>query len=219
MRQVTQVTRVERRWPVALSIFVVVSLVASLPARTTVYPPLAYAVTALLIASMLAVAISSAKARWLRIESIVLFVFLAIASFAVVNALRYLLSEMLHPSTTVTGLHLLTSSIGVWVANVLVFSLVYWRVDRGGPEARVNQAGTRADWLFAQEGASEHVPHDWRPIFVDYLFLAFCTATAFSPADAQPLTPRAKLLVMAESIISLVTIIVVASRAINILAT
>jgi hypothetical protein len=102
---------------------------------------------------------------------------------------------------------------------VLVFSVTYWRIDRGGPEDRANNARKRPDWIFPQENAGEFVPAEWRPAFVDYLFLAFCTATAFSPTDAQPITSRAKVLMMLESTISLVTIAAVASRAINILGT
>jgi hypothetical protein len=112
---------------------------------------------------------------------------------------------------------LLTSSIAVWVTNVLMFSLLYWQIDRGGPESRVNNASTQPDWLFPQAGAPEDAPPDWRPTFVDHLFLGFSTATAFSTTDVMPLTPRAKMLMMLESTISLVTIVVVGPRAINIL--
>jgi hypothetical protein len=140
-----------------------------------------------------------------------------IAGFGIIAALKTLISAMVRRSSEVTGLHLLTSSIAVWATTVLLFSVAYWRIDRGGPEARANHANRKPDWLFPQENAGEDVPPDWRPTFVDYLFLAFCTATAFSPTDAQPLTARGKLLMMLESTISLVTIVVVASRAINIL--
>ncbi|HEY9648016.1 MAG TPA: hypothetical protein V6C88_16695, partial [Chroococcidiopsis sp.] len=115
------------------------------------------------------------------------------------------------------GLELLSSSVGIWITNVLTFSLLYWQVDRGGPETRINAIGRRPDWLFPQTGAPEDAPPNWRPTFIDYLFLAFSTATAFSPTDALPLTSRAKIMMMLESIISLATIVVVASRAINIL--
>jgi uncharacterized membrane protein len=107
----------------------------------------------------------------------------------------------------------------VWVTNVLVFSLLYWQIDRGGPEARMAHARSKPDWLFPQEGApAEDVPPGWRPAFVDYLYLGYSTGTAFSTTDAMPLTSRAKLLMMLESTISLLTVVVVASRAINILA-
>jgi len=73
------------------------------------------------------------------------------------------------------------------------------------------------DWLFPQAGVPEAAPPDWRPMFVDYLFIAFVAAAAFSPADALPLTRRAKLLTMVESSVSPATLVVVASRAIGLL--
>jgi hypothetical protein len=83
-------------------------------------------------------------------------------------------------------------------------------------ECDPRHSGTRTDWLFPQESApAGAVPAGWRPTFVDYLYLSFSTATAFSTTEVAPLTARAKLLMMLESTISLVTIVVVASRAIN----
>jgi hypothetical protein len=101
--------------------------------------------------------------------------------------------------------------------NVLTFSLLYWQIDRGGPASLVND--TKKDWLFPQEGVRENGALNWRATFVDYLYLAFSTATAFSSTDVLPLTSRAKMLMMLESAISLVTTVAVASRAINILGT
>jgi uncharacterized membrane protein len=124
---------------------------------------------------------------------------------------------MVRRSAEIGGLQLLTSSIAVWVTNVLMFSLLYWQIDRGGPESRANNADTKPDWLFPQVGAPDDVPPGWRPTFVDYLFLGYSTATAFSTTDVMPLTSRAKMLMMLESTISLATIVVVAARAINIL--
>ena len=79
----------------------------------------------------------------------------------------------------------------VWATNVLIFSIVYQRSDRGGPEARANHTKARPDWLFPQQSVPGEGSQEWRPTFIDYLFLSFCTTTAFSPAEAQPLTPRA----------------------------
>jgi hypothetical protein len=166
---------------------------------------------------MVALQLTTPKARWLRVERIAILLFLVIAGFGLVESLGYLIYEMVRRSFEVSGIQLLSSSVAAWATNVLLFSLVYWRLDRGGPEARANHVNTRLDWLFPQQGVPEYVPPDWHPTFVDYLFLAFDTATAFSPTDALPLTSRAKVLMMLESIISLVTIIAVAARAINIL--
>ena len=200
---------------VVAGVFVILSV---LPERLRVFPVwIPYLLTGGLIVPMAALARSRSSRFWLRIESIATLVILIFAALGIIEELTLLLSEMVSRSAHVSGIQLLTSSIAVWVTNVLIFSLVYWRTDRGGPEARANQASAKPDWIFPLEDVPELAPKDWSPVFVDYLFLAFCTATAFSPAEAQPLTSRAKLLMMLESTISLITIVAVASRAINIL--
>jgi uncharacterized membrane protein len=103
------------------------------------------------------------------------------------------------------------------MANVLAFSLLYWQIDRGGPYARASKSSAKPDWVFPQPATPEDLPPDWRPLFLDYLYLGYNTATAFSPTDALPLTHRAKMLMMIESTISLLTSVVVLSRAINVL--
>jgi hypothetical protein len=210
---------IEPRWPVVLAVVAVVLLLAVLPSRIRVFPAwVPWLTVIILIVSMAPLALKTAQGPLLlRIEGIVTALFMVIAGSAIIAELKILLSAMVRHSSGVTGLQLLTSSIALWATNVLIFSVMYWRIDRGGPEARANYANRKPDWLFLRESAGENVPPDWRPTFVDYLFLAFCTATAFSPADVQPLTPRGKLLMMLESTISLVTIVAVASRAINIL--
>jgi hypothetical protein len=166
---------------------------------------------------MAALSLAGVKDLWLRIEQTTTLTFFVTAGFGTAYNLEYLLAEMVRRSGEISGLQLLTSSIAVWVSNVLIFSLAYWRTDKGGPEARANDRCTKSDWLFPQAGREDEGIRNWSPTFVDYLFIAFCTATAFSPTEALPLTPRAKLLMMLESMISLVTIVAVAARAINIL--
>jgi hypothetical protein len=218
MKDAIEVTHIESRWQVVLAILAIFSLLTLLPSRVRVFPDwVPFLLTISLIVPMVALQLTTPKARWLRVERIVILFFLAIAGFALVKSLVSLLYEMVRRSFEVTGIQLLTSSVAAWATNVLLFSLVYWRLDRGGPEARANRTNTKPDWLFPQQGVPEYVPPDWHPTFVDYLFLAFDTATAFSPTDALPLTPRAKMLMMLQSIISLVTIMAVAARAINIL--
>lgn len=217
MNSYDQAIRIEPRWPVILAIAVTGALLEVLPDRVKAFPSwISYLLATALIVPMAAVAFTTAKTRWLRIEGFVTQLFFAIAGFGMVDQLAHLLSSMVRGSGQLTGLQLLTSSIAVWAGNVLLFSIAYWRTDRGGPEARANGVKSRPDWLFPQQGVPDDAP-DWRPTFIDYLFLSFCTATAFSPAEAQPLTARAMLLLMLESIISLVTVIAVAARAINIL--
>jgi len=170
-----------------------------------------------LIVPMAAIMLSTAKERWLRIERTNTLLFFVVTTIGMVANLMLLIGEMVNRSREIDGIQLLTSSVAIWVSNVLTFSLLYWQLDRGGPEARTANSSPRPDWLFPQEGAREDVPPDWRPTFVDYLFLGFSTATAFSPTDTLPLTSRAKILMMLQSAISLVTIVAVMSRAINVL--
>jgi hypothetical protein len=216
MKEPDQITYVEPRWPVALTSVAVLGLLIFLPGRIGFVPIwVAYLLVIALNVPMAALALTTARTRWLRIEAIVTMLFVVIVVIVMIVALKYVFSAMLSPSAEVTGLQLLASSVSVWATNVLVFSVAYWRIDRGGPEARASAASSNPDWLFPQEsGDAQYHRHT---MFFDYLFLAVWTATAFSPTDALPLTFRAKLLMMFESIISLVTIIAVASRAINIL--
>jgi len=130
------------------------------------------------------------------------------------------------PVTSATGAHLLVDAALIWVANVLTFALWYWEIDGGGPARRRLDYHTSSDFLFPQMtlrpedgsgggGDGEGAARAWAPLFVDYLFLAFNTSTAFSPTDTLVLSRRAKLLMMSQSMISLVVIAVLAARAIN----
>lgn len=210
--------RVEARWPVALALVAVTLLLASLPGRIRLMPGwFPWLLGAAALVPMAGVGLAAEKARWLRIERGAVWLLIAVVGGGAILAEAGLISAMLRRSTELSGLQLLTSSVGLWVANVLAFSLLYWQVDRGGPESRANDAPVLPDWLFPQTGAGDNAPPGWRPTFVDYLFLGYATATAFSTTDVVPLTSRAKLWMMLESTISLVTIVVVAARAINIL--
>lgn len=209
---------IEPRWPVALTILVVLVLLTALPDRVRLAPEWApFLISTIIFAAMALVPITGGSAQSLRIERLVMLLFYLIVSAGTVASLAYLTYAIINNSTELSGLQLLTSSIAVWVDNVLLFALLYWQVDRGGPEARLKQPRRRRDWGFPQDDMTTAEFAHWHPTFVDYLFLAYTTATAFSPADALPLTARAKLLMMLESSISLSTILVVVSRAINIL--
>lgn len=209
----------ESRWPVVIAISAVVVLLAVLPNRIRVLPLWSSAAIALwAILPMVAVSFTSNRAVWLKVERIAILVFVAMVAAATVVDLVSLVTLMIRRSNQVTGLALLSSSLGVWVTNVLIFSLLYWQVDRGGPRSCESGESRRPDWLFPQESApAQDLPPNWRPTFVDYLFLAFSTATAFSSTDVLPLTHRAKVIMMIESSISLLTLVVVAARAINVL--
>jgi hypothetical protein len=118
-----------------------------------------------------------------------------------------------------TGRTLLLDAINIWATNVVIFALWFWTIDRRNPAAHDLLPEDKADFFFTQyqTPVGPTQSERWIPGFIDYLFLAFTNATAFSPADTFPLTVGAKLLMMAEAAISFITIAVVASRAVGIL--
>lgn len=215
----SQSSRFEPRWPVALTVGTVVILLSLLPKYIRLMPTwTTYAFGVAVLMPVAIVGLTSAGARWLRIERITILLFFVAMTVLIPANLANLLHAMVNRTAEITGVQLLASGIAVWISVILIFSLLFWQLDRGGPEARVNRTGSRTDWLFPQESAPhEDVPAGWRPTFVDYLYLAYSTATAFSTTDVMPLTGRAKLLMMFESLISLATILLVAARAVNIL--
>jgi hypothetical protein len=210
--------RIEARWPVALALLTVIVLLALLPGRIRPLPAwFPWLLGGVAIMPMVAVAATAGKPPWLRLERGAVWLVAGFTGGGTIPIVATLVVAMVRGSTSLTGLQLLTSSVAAWVNNVLAFSLIYWLIDRGGPEARANDSGVKPDWLFPQSGAEDAAPAGWRPTYVDYLFLAYSTATAFSTTEVAPMTSRAKLLMMLESTIALVIIVVVAARAINIL--
>jgi hypothetical protein len=112
---------------------------------------------------------------------------------------------------------LLLTGGSVWLTNVIVFGLWYWDLDRGGPAARAHAVRQYPDFVFPQMQSPELAPPDWAPMFMDYLYLSFTNATAFSPTDVLPLARWAKLTMAIQSGISLITVALVIARAVNIL--
>jgi len=218
MREQPQTSRHEPRWPVILSIAVLLGLLMGMTERIRIFPgwlPFTAAIAGIM--PMAAVALTAGRSRWLRVERVTTLLLFALTEAGTLAGLARLIGAMISGPAGASGLQLLTSSIAVWATNVLSCSLLYWQIDRGGPEARSSGAGKRPEWLFPQAGTQEQGQPEWRPQFIDYLFLSYSTSTAFSATDVAPLSARAKLLMMFESSISLLTILLVAARAVNIL--
>ena len=208
----------EPRWVPALAIMAVLGLLAVLPHHVHIMPTwVSYLVVLTILAPMAAITFGARhKVMWMRAERVVIVLF---AAAYVANTTAELADMIgiitLHPPET-RAISLLSSSLAIWVTNVLAFSLLYWQIDQGGPSARITD-DRKLDWLFPQAASPELPTPDWHPLFADYLFLGFNTATAFSPTDVLPLTRRAKMLMMLESSISLLTLVIVAARAVNVL--
>ena len=137
-------------------------------------------------------------------------------TIALVGSLVLLIAGL--PKKSETPTELAKSAACLWIANVLVFALWYWRLDAGGPHERDERgAHTEGDFFFPQMMDGAPSPADWTPRFVDYLFIAFNNSTAFSPTDTPVLSRWAKVLTMLQSLISLLVVAVLASRAVGLI--
>ena len=140
-----------------------------------------------------------------------------VIGFANAKALLMLLGALL-AGTMQNGRTLLLDALNIWATNVIVFSLWYWALDRGGPWIDQRDHQGPPELLFPNMTlAAGTIGADLKPGYVDYLFFSFNTSTAFSPTDTMPLTDRMRLMMMLESTISLLTLALVAARAVNIL--
>lgn len=212
-----QPTDPEARWPAVVALFAIVGLRLALP-RTLAWSPgwvPLVLVTALVIPTLLARRMDRpALNHWLGTVTICIVTADTILSLALL--IRTLPRHVLAPT------QLLLSATILWLSNVLVFASWYWRLDAGGPNARDRRAyHDDGAFLFPQmtmdPGDPDSPVHGWSPNFIDYLFLAFNTSTAFSPTDVPVLSRWAKLLMMVQASISLATVALLAARAVNIL--
>jgi hypothetical protein len=210
---------IEARWHVAIVILGVAALLDVLPERVRLLPSwLLWLVAVAVLTPLALVSWGPAKARWLEVEQLATLAFVGLGGLGNLFFLAILLRDIVGRSAPMSGLALLSSSLALWCVNVLIFSLLYWQMDRGGPPARSKSAARLPDWSFPQEtAADDQVRPGWQPTYPDYLFLSFSTATAFSTTEVLPFTVRAKMLMMAEASVSLMTLALVAARAVNIL--
>ena len=154
------------------------------------------------------------RSRELRALSIGLVSVLVLGALA---ATLQLIDDLIHGSAeTNSAADLLEAGTIVWVSNNIAFALLYWELDGGGAAARAHQLPTHADFAFPQQLNPRIAPPDWRPRFIDYLYLGFTNATAFSPTDVMPLAPWAKIAMTVQSLVSLGILGLVIARAVNV---
>ena len=205
-------SRAEPRWPAVLAIIATGLAYSALPDSLSVGPRWLL----LVIVGALEVPIFISHRRgYVALYNALGYVVSAIVTLFTVFSLGLLVAAL--PARSETPVALLVSAACLWVSNILVFALWYWRLDAGGPTGRDRAPGhTEGAFLFPQMTLYA-TRGTWSPRFIDYLFLAFNTSTAFSPTDVPILSRWAKVLVMLQSLISLVTVATLAARAINIL--
>jgi len=212
-----RVTQGEPRWPVSLAVLVAIGLQVALPGRVATHPRwLLPGVEAVLLAGIVVANPTriSRRSAQLRTAGIILIFVVTVANAW--SAAR-LIDALLNGRAPQDPTSLLLTGGAIWLTNVVAFSLWYWEMDRGGPADRAHVTRPHPDFLFPQMASPELAPPDWEPAFVDYLYLLFTNAAAFSPTDVLPLARWAKLTMLGQSAVSLLTVALVIARAVNIL--
>ena len=207
----------EARWPMAGAVLAAIVLTILLPDTMRLGPQWLLP----LLEGVLLVAVVAGdpdkitrRSRWLRGLSIGLVSVLVLgALWATVQ----LIDDLIHGgAVTNSASELLEAGTIVWVSNNIAFALLYWELDGGGAAARAHHLVTRPDLAFPQQLNPNVGRPDWRPRFIDYLYLGFTNATAFSPTDVMPLAPWAKIAMAIQALVSLGILGLVIARAVNV---
>jgi uncharacterized membrane protein len=209
----------EPRWPSALAVLGAVGLYMTLPETLVLGPSYdRFVIPALELAVLVPLTVAAPHRQvsesGARRKAAMLLT--ALISIANALALAFLIHELVY-NTGIAGRPLLYGAFDVWVTNVIVFGLWYWELDGGGPPKRLERPEDTRDFAFVQMTDPEVAAPGWQPRFADYLYVSFTNASAFSPTDTMPLTHWAKLLMMLQSVVSILTLLLVAARAVNIL--
>jgi hypothetical protein len=210
--------RGESRWPPTLVLLVAIAVPLLLPDRFSLWPKWIgpASLVLLLVAHMIAdpgrIDRQSSAARAIGIGLMAVLVVGATTQAVV------LMVELVDGNKALNNADaLLSSGALVWLNTIIAFTFVYWEIDGGGPAARAHRTAKYPHLAFPEHTSPALAPPDWRPLFVDYLYLGLTNATAFSPTDVMPLRHWAKLTMGAQALISLIILGLVVARAVNIL--
>jgi uncharacterized membrane protein len=208
--------RAEPFWPAQATVVAAIALQLLLPKRLTAGPT--WLLPALEAALLIGLSIATPRQleREHKTRRRIALGVTALVSAANITSLALLTHYLLHHGSP-NGRELVISGMLIWLTNVLIFGLWYWEADRGGPGQRAAGHDGTPDFLFPQMSDDRIEPVDWRPQFFDYLYVSLTNAAAFSPTDTMPLSAAAKGMMGVQSLVSLVTIGLIVSRAVNIL--
>jgi len=202
------------RWAALIGALILGGLFAALPEHITLgfgWVPLILIVIIVLAISFPHLIRRPFSPSTTRILSLII---LGVVTLALIGAVSLMIYTLPHRDQSQAGTLLRTAGL-LWFANILVFALWYWEIDGGGPLQRHLNKHQAADFMFPQQADGN--TRGWAPHFLDYLFVAFTAATALSPTDTYPLSRWAKMLMIIEAIIAMMTIVILAGRAVNIL--
>jgi uncharacterized membrane protein len=207
--------RRESRLPASIATLAMAGLYLLLPERLSLGPAVIFPIAAVL--GVIPLTVADAQGRSHPMLRVLALTLLGISAAANGTSLLLLVRELLARNAHMSGRQLLAGALTVWLANVLVFALWYWELDRGGPRRREADGGGTPDFLFPQMTDAKEIMPGWQPAFSDYLYFSSTNATAFSPTDTLPITGIAKLLMSTQSLSSFVLVVLVTARAVNIL--
>jgi uncharacterized membrane protein len=207
----------EPRWPMAAAVLASVAMQLSLPDRHVLSPSVLFPTVEVLLLAVLVISDPGridGRATALNRLTLALVIVMTLDNLA---GVAELVRGILDGSDRDNGTVLLATGAALWLTNVIAFSLWYWLLDRGGPAARASDSPLAAAFAFPENATPELAPPNWRPQYLDYLYLAYTNSTALSPTDTLPVTRWAKMLMLAQSSISLVVAVMIIARAVNIL--
>jgi uncharacterized membrane protein len=206
----------EAFWPAQLTVLVAIIIQVLLPGRLTAGPDwLVPSLEGVLLLGLIVVTPNVVEDEHPRRRRIALSL-TATVTAGNIFSLGALTHFLLHHNVS-DGRGLIFAGVLIWLTNLLIFALWYWEMDRNGPGMRASGRDGPPDFLFPQMSDDKIEPRDWRPKFFDYLYVSLTNNTAFSPTDTMPLTPMAKAVMGVQSVVSLLTIGLIVSRAVNIL--
>jgi hypothetical protein len=212
-----RLTRGEPRWPVSVAVLIMIVLQLRLPGDLT---PIGRWLLPVIELVVLAVLVAANPRRIDRGSPVLRGLglgLIAVASLANAWSVALLIDDLLHGSNGDDPVPLLATGANIWITNVIIFAIWYWELDRGGPAARAAGSDPRPDFLYPQMSDTTGIYREWEPQFTDYAYVSFTNATAFSPTDTMPMSRWAKLAMMLQAAVSLVTAALVIARAVNIL--
>jgi hypothetical protein len=212
-----RLTRGEPRWPVSVAVLIMIVLQLGLPGDLTPIGRWLLPVMELVVLAVLVVANPRRIDRGSPVLRGLGLGLIAVASLANAWSVALLIDDLLHGNNGDDPVPLLATGANIWITNVIIFALWYWELDRGGPAARAAGTDPHPDFLFPQMSDNAGIYREWEPQFTDYAYVSFTNATAFSPTDTMPMSRWAKLAMMLQASVSLVTAALVIARAVNIL--
>ena|SRR5665213_1890434 len=209
---------IDPTWHVQLTMLVAISLQLVLPDKFLVGSR--YIIPIIEVFLLIALSFTTPKAKIYkssprRVNAILLIIVTSLANgYALTIVTRELL---IRGQSRFTGRELVLTAINIFLTNIIIFALWYWEMDGGGPGERLRIEKYEQDFLFPQHQHEPYRHPEWRPTFLDYLYVSSTNAMTFGPADTKPLSRRAKMLMLVQAAVSLIAIALVAARAISLL--